>query len=124
MKKTIAVILMLGVSFPLLAQGGAENKLICTIKDVVTGEVSHETFTTWDADQKERHNHECEEGHKSGMGCAIFTVSTVAYTITRYSGYQNDGKTVVDRIDGSYKVWLADGKLDRTGTCKPFEAKF
>ena len=126
MKKTIAVILLLGVSLPSLAQEDTEIKLMCTLTSQRTGEVSHVEFSILEGDTWSKETDACNE--KQGKqtpdeSCITYESSSVTYTRTGYKGNAEYNKSELDRVDGRFKRWH-HGELTYTGTCKPFEAKF
>lgn len=126
MKKIIVMILMLGASLPSLAKEDTEIKLMCTLTDQRDGEVSHIEFGIYEGDTWDKETDACNE--KQGKqtpdeSCITYESSPVNYTQTFYKGNVEAIKEEVDRVDGRYKLWQR-GKLNFTGTCKPFESKF
>jgi hypothetical protein len=125
MKKLLAIILMLGISLPALAND-TEIKLICTLTKMETGEVSHESFSIHEGDTWDEATAECKDMQyqkKPNYSCATYVSESVTYTHTFFLRGVEAYKAVVDRADGSLKIWSTN-KLDQTGTCKPFEKKF
>jgi len=123
MKKMLVMILMSAFSLPALAAEANPVwvKAVCTLTEAKSGDVSHESI------EFRNGNSSYDEGNAKCVNdkpdsCATIEVEDTSVVWTFYKNGESFSKRTLDRIDGTYKVWMR-GNLYKSGTCEIFKQK-